>query len=61
MYVEACLDFPEEDIDFINEGNVKDKLQNLSYTMINIMQCCFTGAIIKRRYKFSASWTAKRR
>ena len=30
MYVEACLDFPEEDIDFISEGKVKDKLKKLS-------------------------------
>lgn len=27
MYVEACLDFPEEDIDFITQGRVLEKLQ----------------------------------
>ena len=37
MYVEACLDFPEEDIDFISEGNVKEKLQNLTETMAKIL------------------------
>ena len=47
MYVEACLDFPEEDIDFINEGNVKDKLQNLSYTMINIMNAASQGQLLR--------------
>jgi tRNA modification GTPase len=26
MYVEACLDFPEEDIDFITQGGVAEKL-----------------------------------
>lgn len=26
MYVEACLDFPEEEIDFISQGNVAEKL-----------------------------------
>ena len=26
MYVEACLDFPEEDIDFISQGGVAEKL-----------------------------------
>lgn len=26
MYVEACLDFPEEEIDFITQGRVADKL-----------------------------------
>ena len=27
MYVEACLDFPEEEIDFITQGNVAEKLK----------------------------------
>lgn len=27
MYVEACLDFPEEEIDFITQGRVMEKLQ----------------------------------
>jgi tRNA modification GTPase len=26
MYVEACLDFPEEEVDFITQGNVAEKL-----------------------------------
>lgn len=30
LYVEACLDFPEEDIDFINQGRVAEKLANVS-------------------------------
>ena len=47
MYVEGSLDFPEEDIDFINEGNVKDKLQNLSYTMINIMNAASQGQLLR--------------
>ena len=47
MYVEACLDFPEEDIDFISEGNVKDKLQNLSLTMKHIMQAASHGQLLR--------------
>ncbi len=47
MYVEACLDFPEEDIDFISEGNVKEKLQNLSETMIKIMQAASQGQLLR--------------
>ena len=27
MFVEACLDFPEEDINFIDEGKVDEKLK----------------------------------
>ncbi len=29
LYVEACLDFPEEDIDFISHGRVAGKLQDI--------------------------------
>ena len=47
MYVEACLDFPEEDIDFISEGNVKDKLQHLSETMMHIMQAASQGQLLR--------------
>ena len=47
MYVEACLDFPEEDIDFISEGNVEDKLQHLSETMMHIMQAASQGQLLR--------------
>jgi tRNA modification GTPase len=29
MYVEACLDFPEEEIDFITQGKVAEKLEGI--------------------------------
>lgn len=29
MYVEACLDFPEEEIDFITQGNVEQKIKDI--------------------------------
>ncbi len=29
MYVEACLDFPEEEIDFITQGNVEQKSKDI--------------------------------
>jgi tRNA modification GTPase len=29
MYVEACLDFPEEEIDFITQGNVEQKINDI--------------------------------
>jgi tRNA modification GTPase len=47
MYVEACLDFPEEDIDFISEGNVKNKLQNLSKTMMHITKAASQGQLLR--------------
>ena len=47
MYVEACLDFPEEDIDFISEGKVKDKLNKLSKIMTNIMNSASQGQLLR--------------
>ena len=47
MYVEACLDFPEEDIDFISEGNVKEKLQNLTETMAKIIRAASQGQLLR--------------
>ncbi len=40
MYVEACLDFPEEDIDFITQGKVAEKLAAISQEL----QSVFAGA-----------------
>jgi tRNA modification GTPase len=36
MYVEACLDFPEEDIDFISQGKVAEKLSAIA-TELNLV------------------------
>lgn len=33
LYVEACLDFPEEDIDFITQGGVRAKLEEVSVAL----------------------------
>lgn len=40
MYVEACLDFPEEEIDFISQGNVAEKLD----AIIRELQLVFAKA-----------------
>jgi tRNA modification GTPase len=40
MYVEACLDFPDEEIDFISEGGVAEKLAGVA----NELECVFAGA-----------------
>ena len=47
MYVEACLDFPEEDIDFISEGKVEEKLQNLTETMSKIIRAASQGQLLR--------------
>jgi tRNA modification GTPase len=40
MYIEACLDFPEEDIDFIAQGKVAEKLA----AIMQELQSVFAGA-----------------
>ncbi len=40
MYVEACLDFPDEDINFITEGGVAEKLA----VVADELQAVFNGA-----------------
>jgi len=40
LYVEACLDFPEEDIDFITQGRVGEKLTGIETEL----QSVFAGA-----------------
>ena len=49
MFVEACLDFPEEDINFINEGNVNKKLENLGYKFNVIVNLDITSPFIRTK------------
>jgi tRNA modification GTPase len=47
MYVEACLDFPEEDIDFISQGHVLEKLKANQQTLLTIYQRAKQGALLR--------------
>lgn len=47
MYVEACLDFPEEDIDFISQGRVLDKLQANQQALARIFSQAKQGALLR--------------
>lgn len=47
VFVEACLDFPEEDINFINEGNVNKKLESLKNSLIAILDAARQGQILR--------------
>jgi len=47
VFVEACLDFPEEDINFINEGNVNKKLESLKKNVIAILDAARQGQILR--------------
>lgn len=47
MYVEACLDFPEEDIDFITQGRVLEKLQQNQVALQRIFHQAKRGALLR--------------
>lgn len=47
MYVEACLDFPEEDIDFITQGGVADKLQAIADELQGIASSARQGNLLR--------------
>ncbi len=47
MYVEACLDFPEEDIDFISQGKVAEKLTALTQTLQTLSVSAHQGNLLR--------------
>ena len=47
IYVEACLDFPEEEIDFITQGRVADKLNNIEQILFKIEQSARQGNLLR--------------
>ena len=47
MYVEAAIDFPEEDIDFIGDGKVAKDLENIINNLALIFKQAKQGAIIR--------------
>jgi len=47
MYVEACLDFPEEEIDFITQGRVLDKILRNQQILTDIFSRAKQGALLR--------------
>lgn len=47
MYVEACLDFPEEEIDFITQGRVADKLEAIIEEMRSVFAKAKQGSLLR--------------
>jgi len=47
VYVEAAMDFPEEEIDFLSEGNVAGQLQALQQRLDHILQQAQQGSLLK--------------
>ena len=51
MLVEATLDFPEEDIDFLQQADAQGQLQRLQATLASVMQRATQGAILREGIK----------
>ena len=51
LYVEAAIDFPEEEIDFLNDGHVKKQLHLLMATLEEVLQKAEQGAILREGMK----------
>jgi len=47
MYVEAAIDFPEEEIDFLSDGKVVGDLENIEKKLQNIQSQANQGAILR--------------
>jgi tRNA modification GTPase len=51
MLVEATLDFPEEDIDFLQKADARGQLERLQATLDGVMQRATQGAILREGIK----------
>ncbi|MDD2833823.1 MAG: tRNA uridine-5-carboxymethylaminomethyl(34) synthesis GTPase MnmE [Methylotenera sp.] len=47
MYVEACLDFPEEEIDFITQGRVAEKLEAIISELNTVFSKAKQGSLLR--------------
>lgn len=51
MLVEATLDFPEEDIDFLQKADARGQLEHLQHTLADIRRAASQGAILREGIK----------
>ena len=47
MFVEACLDFPEEEIDFITQGRVAEKLDAIVTELVSVFAKAKQGSLLR--------------
>ncbi len=47
MYVEAAIDFPEEEIDFLNDGHISNSLNELLHSMDSIFASAQQGVLLR--------------
>jgi tRNA modification GTPase len=47
LYVEACLDFPEEDIDFVSQGKLMEKLASVAGELEQVLDRARQGNLLR--------------
>lgn len=47
MYIEAAIDFPDEEIDFLSEGKVESQIQQLKYDWETILNTAKQGSLLR--------------
>ena len=52
LYVEAAIDFPEEDLDFLNDGYVENSLKNIQETLKKIRFNASQGVMVREGLTF---------
>ena len=51
VYVEAAIDFPEEEVDFLEEGKVLDRLEAIIVQLRQVMDAARQGSLIREGMK----------
>jgi len=46
VYVEGAIDFPEDDVDFLSEGRVPERLERLVGTLLSLIETATQGVIL---------------
>jgi len=47
VYIEASIDFPEEEVDFLQQGQVSERLQQLQQTLLAIKRSAHNGVLMR--------------
>jgi tRNA modification GTPase len=47
MYIEAAIDFPEEEVDFLADGEVRTRLDRLATILVEILATAQQGALLR--------------
>src|SRR5690554_6989746 len=47
MYVEAAIDFPDEEVDFLSDGKIANDLEQIITNLLNVEQQAKQGSLLR--------------